>query len=112
MARKVVVEMVDDYDGESAAEETVGFAIDGVAYLIDLSARNAAELREVFRPFISHARKVGSPRPPGKIQTIPAPDRERSAAIRHWARTNGYKISNRGRIAAELVAMYDKATIR
>ncbi|WP_440446556.1 histone-like nucleoid-structuring protein Lsr2 [Nocardia amamiensis] len=96
MARKVVVEVVDDFDGTSFAEETVRFAIDGVAYEMDLSAPNAAELRAVLQPWVSHARKVGGRRPRGKKRTEPASDRERSAAIREWARTNGYEVSNRG----------------
>lgn len=48
MARRVVVTLVDDFDGVSAAEETVTFAIDGATYEIDLSETNAAKLREVF----------------------------------------------------------------
>ena len=44
MARKVIVELVDDYDGESKAEGTVVFSIDGATYEIDLSELNAKAL--------------------------------------------------------------------
>jgi hypothetical protein len=45
MAKKVTVTLVDDFDGEGAADETVEFGLDGVTYEIDLSAKNATKLR-------------------------------------------------------------------
>ena len=45
MAKKTVVEWVDDIDG-TAASETVTFTIDGSRYEIDLSEKNAAKLRK------------------------------------------------------------------
>ncbi|MFD9547103.1 histone-like nucleoid-structuring protein Lsr2 [Nocardia salmonicida] len=41
MARKVIVSLVDDFDGTSEADETVTFGIDGVTYEIDLSPVDA-----------------------------------------------------------------------
>ena len=35
MAKKVTVTLVDDFDGEGAADETVEFGLDGVSYEID-----------------------------------------------------------------------------
>jgi Lsr2 len=40
MAKKVTVPFVDDLDGTAAADETVAFTLDGVAYEIDLSTKN------------------------------------------------------------------------
>ncbi|WP_280377176.1 Lsr2 family DNA-binding protein, partial [Nocardia wallacei] len=37
-------------------------------------------------------------------------DREQTAAIRDWARRNGYNVSSRGRIQADVVAAYNKAS--
>jgi len=51
------VELVDDLDG-GRADETVNFALDGVAYVIDLSAEHATRLREVLAEFVGHASKV------------------------------------------------------
>ena len=45
MARKTYVELIDDLSGEKA-DETVSFALDGVAYEIDLSEANATKLRD------------------------------------------------------------------
>ena len=47
MAQKVQVLLVDDLDGGEASE-TVTFALDGTSYEIDLSGKNADELRDVF----------------------------------------------------------------
>lgn len=56
MAERIQVELVDDIDG-SPAKETVTFALDGVAYEIDLSEHHAQHLRSVFARYIEHARK-------------------------------------------------------
>ncbi|WP_405495764.1 Lsr2 family protein [Nocardia sp. NBC_00511] len=111
MARKVIVEMVDDFDGESIAEETVLFAVDGVDYEIDLSALNAAALRGQFERWTAHASKVGRTTK-GKAAAAkgaPAVDREQSRAIRDWARANGFDVSARGRVAVEVIEAYNKA---
>jgi hypothetical protein len=108
MARKVVVELVDDYDGKSKAEETIVFGLDGATYEIDLSIRNAGKLRGVFEEWSPHARKVGRI-PRGKSAIRPAADREQSAAVREWARKNGYEVSSRGRIQADVVEAYKTA---
>lgn len=57
MASKTVVELFDDLDG-GRANETVGFALDGVEYEIDLSSANAARLREMLADYIAHGHKV------------------------------------------------------
>jgi Lsr2 len=50
MAQKTVVSLIDDLDGESEADETVEYALDGVTYEIDLTNEHAETLREVFAP--------------------------------------------------------------
>ncbi|WP_305779112.1 histone-like nucleoid-structuring protein Lsr2 [Nocardia nova] len=109
MARKVIVELVDDYDGKSKAAETVVFGVDGVTYEIDLSVRNAGQLRGYFEQWTSNARKVGRV-PRGKSGNArPAAGREQTQAVRQWARQNGYTVSQRGRIQADVVEAYKKA---
>ncbi|MBB5918496.1 hypothetical protein BJY24_007408 [Nocardia transvalensis] len=111
MARKVIVELVDDYDGKSEAEETVRFAVDGSEYEIDLSVLNAGKLRGVFEQWTPHARKVGrTARAKDKAPSRTAAGREQTAAIREWARKNGYSVSQRGRIQSEVVEAYNKAS--
>lgn len=110
VARKVVVTIVDDYDGESQAAETVSFALDGVGYEIDLSETNAKALRQVFEQWTPFARKVG--KSSGRSRSVKQRERgdqEQAAAIREWARRNGFDVSSRGRVSADVVAAYKAA---
>lgn len=59
MAQRTVTILVDDFDGETEAAETIPFALDGVTYEIDLAAANAATLRETLAPYIEVARRTG-----------------------------------------------------
>jgi nucleoid-associated protein Lsr2 len=106
MAQKVQVLLVDDLDGGEASE-TVSFSLDGTAYLIDLSSDNAGKLRKDIAQYIDHARKDGGSggRRRGRART--GPGRERSAEIRAWARQQGEKVSERGRIPATIIARYE-----
>ena len=112
MAQKVQVLLVDDIDG-GPADETVTFALDGISYEIDLTTENAAKLRDAVGPWVGHARKVG-----GRSSRAASPratsGRSRSArgdaqAIRDWAKAHGHKVSERGRISAEVKAAYEAA---
>ncbi|MBU3706125.1 MAG: Lsr2 family protein [Mycobacterium sp.] len=114
MAKKVTVTLVDDFDGEGPADETVEFSIDGVSYEIDLSVKNAQKLRNEFKPWVEAGRRVGGRRrgrPAGGAgRGRPGIDREQSAAIREWARRNGHKVSTRGRIPADVIEAFHAAT--
>jgi Lsr2 len=107
MAQKVQVLLVDDIDG-SEATETVSFALDGVAYEIDLSTGNAGQLRTELGQYLEHARKSSGAQLRRRRQRNGA-GREQSAAIREWARTHGHKVNERGRIPANVVAQYEAA---
>ncbi|KAA8884419.1 Lsr2 family protein [Nocardia colli] len=109
MAKKVTVTLVDDYDGKSKANETVQFSIDGVAYEIDLSTKNAGKLRVTLEPWAEKARKTGRLKRKGTGKATSATDREQTAAIREWARKHGHNVSTRGRIPADIVAAYNNA---
>ena len=56
MAKKVTVTLVDDFDGEGSADETVEFALDGVTYEIDLSSKNATKLRNDLKGWVEASR--------------------------------------------------------
>ncbi|MGW5453887.1 histone-like nucleoid-structuring protein Lsr2 [Nocardia sp. NPDC003979] len=116
MARKVVVTLVDDFDGTSAAEETVTFGIDGHTYEIDLSETNATKLRNTFEQWVPYARRTGRAKTSNTRRHATATPAAQSgrrtdlAAIRAWAIANGHTVSTRGRIAAEIIAAYDEAS--
>jgi hypothetical protein len=115
MAQKVTVSLVDDMDGSTAAE-TVEFGLDGVSYEIDLSDGNAKRLRDALAGYVTNARRAGGrrrsagagPRRAAGGGARPSVDREQNAAIREWARKQGMKISDRGRIPAEVLDAYHK----
>ena len=104
MAQKVTVEMTDDLDG-SQADTTVRFAVDGTAYEIDLSKRNAAAMRRTFDRYIENARKASR----GTRRVRASRDRQRSGDVRAWARSQGIQVNERGRIPASVVEQYEAA---
>jgi hypothetical protein len=107
MAQKVQVLLVDDLDG-SEATETVAFGLDGASYEIDLSTGNAGKLRKELASYVEHARKASAPAA-RRRRARTGPGRERSAQIRAWAKQRGYKVNERGRIPANIVAEYEAA---
>jgi Lsr2 len=117
MAQKVQVLLVDDLDGGEASE-TVSFAIDGTSYEIDLSARNAEQLRDAVAKYVGAARRAGrsSGGSAGRSSSGrssrggSAPmDRDQAAAIRSWAKKQGLKVSDRGRIPATIIEQYNQS---
>ena len=111
MAKKVQVTLVDDIDG-SEAVETVGFALDGTSYEIDLSKSNAKKLRDALSTYVASARRAGRVRASGGGRSGRASaraDREQIQAVREWARRNGHKVSDRGRVPASVLEAYNAA---
>ncbi|MEQ3552826.1 Lsr2 family protein [Pseudonocardia nematodicida] len=112
MAQLLTVRLVDDLTGEEAAE-TVAFALDGKSFEIDLSIDHAARLRDDLAPFVGAARRASSAGAetrtsrggPPKLDGA-ASSRQRNQGVRAWARQNGFKISDRGRIPAEILIAY------
>ncbi|QOR71415.1 Lsr2 family protein [Ruania alkalisoli] len=108
MAQKVRVLLIDDIDG-SDAEETVTFALDGVTYEIDLNAKNAAKLRDDLAPWVGSARRSGGRKVSGRKVGGSRSGSSDAQKIREWAKANGYQVSDRGRVSAEIREAYAKA---
>ncbi|WP_156250877.1 histone-like nucleoid-structuring protein Lsr2 [Pseudactinotalea terrae] len=108
MASKTVVELIDDLDG-TAATQTIRFAVDGVSYEIDLNDKHAAQLREALEKWTSHGRRVGGRRRAGHAATNGASSHRDLAAVREWAKGNGHKVSDRGRVPQAVLTAYDAA---
>lgn len=106
MAQKIKVYLIDDIDG-SDATDTVNFTVDGVNYEIDLNEKHAAELRADFDKWIANARRVGGRRARRTGGGRGAGTSE-AALIRAWARENGYEVSERGRVPAEIREAYEQ----
>jgi hypothetical protein len=111
MAKKVQVTLVDDIDQTTAAE-TVSFGLDGAVYEIDLSRSNARKLRDALSVYVGSARRVSRTGRSGpRAARSPArAGREQTQAIREWARSNGYTVSDRGRVPAVVLEAYNSAS--
>lgn len=108
MAQKIQVVLLDDIDGGDA-EETVQFALDGTAYEIDLSAKNAKAMRDTLADYVASARKAGRGGGTRRRSGGSSDSRQRTGEIRAWAKQQGLKVSERGRVSADIVAQYEAA---
>jgi hypothetical protein len=88
MAQRTQILYVDDIDG------------------IDLSREHADALAAAIQPYIAAARKVPGARRPVKGAR---PARHDQSDVRAWARGQGIKISDRGRIPADVLTRYESA---
>jgi hypothetical protein len=107
VAQKVNIVLIDDIDGSDAVE-TVSFGLDGTSYEIDLNKKNAAALRDALAGYVGNGRKVTGARRAGRraASTSLGPS---AREVRDWARSNGFKVPDRGRIPAEIREAFDKA---
>jgi hypothetical protein len=104
VAQRVQVILEDDYEG-GKADDTVSFALDGAEYEIDLSRKNADALRGALAPWVAHARKIGGRRK----RSAKAASGSSSSDMRAWAQAEGYEVSSRGRVSAEIKEAYERA---
>lgn len=106
MAKTVSVVVTDDLDGSPGAE-TVAFGVDGLSYEIDLGKKNRAKLEKSLQPFMDAGRRTAQRRAakPARAEG----SRTDRAAVRTWAAGQGLKVSERGRISAEVMSKYDAA---
>lgn len=102
MAKKTIVEWVDDIDG-TAASETVTFTIDGSRYEIDLTEKNAEKLRSVMSGWIDASRRSTNHRTRA-VRTKEDPAEATKA--RKWALDNGFDVGPRGRLRTEVLDAY------
>jgi hypothetical protein len=119
MAQKVQVLLVCDlHDDEVEGSETVAFGLDGTSYEIDVCEQHAGELRDAFASYVGGARRAGrTPVAPAQRRGGRSTrtsgggngDKQRVQEIREWARSNGHKVSERGRLSAAVVEAYEAA---
>lgn len=103
MAKRTVIELIDDLDG-SEATETVYFGLDGTDYVIDLAGQNADELRGLLARFVDAGRKTGAAKQAPSVRRLPpAAD---TKAVRAWAAENGIQVHARGRVRDDVVQSY------
>lgn len=106
MAKKTVTttEYTDDLDGSTAAQ-TVQFGWDGTHYEIDLSRANNRAFERTMKPYLEAGRIVRATR--GRTSTRGKSSVKHDlSAVRAWAKSNGYDVSDRGRVARSVVEAY------
>ncbi|WP_063754697.1 histone-like nucleoid-structuring protein Lsr2 [Streptomyces sp. NRRL F-2580] len=114
MATKQITTYIDDLDGTETTNpyeiRTVFFGIDGTLYEIDLTDANADTLRELLAPYKGAARRVEHHQAQAGRPAARPSAREGDAldakAVRAWAKTQGYTLSNRGRIPLDVQQAY------
>jgi hypothetical protein len=105
VAQQTRVLYVDDIDGSEAAG-TVRFGFDGVSYEIDLSKTNADQFADAVGPYVQAARRTSPARRRGPSASS---GRHDQSEVRAWAREQGLKVSDRGRIPADILKNYEAA---
>jgi hypothetical protein len=111
MVQRVITERYDDLDG-SPAVKSVQFGYAGREYAIDLNEEHTRELDQLLSPYVEHARKVDGAQPRQRRARRSEGERrspEELRAIRQWAREQGLRVSDRGRIAADIMTKYEEA---
>jgi hypothetical protein len=105
MATQTTVTLACDICGGTKDTRTRSIALDGRTLEIDLCTKDNRSLDKVAQMLVPYARKVA--RHPVARRT--ASTRQRSADVRDWARTQGFKVSDRGRIPEEIEHKYAAA---
>lgn len=113
MATKHIAQLIDDLDGtviDNGEGKQITFAIEGRAYEIDLSDKNADKFYKALTPYVDAARSVKTgPSIRGGQSSRTKSDID-LAEVREWARANGHTVSDRGRVPGTIVDAYKAAT--
>lgn len=110
MARREIY--VDDIDGkEHESVEPRRFSIGHQGYVIDLSSKNYEAFLKDMEKYTSKAQKdSGAVRGSRAARGTSTPRGASNAAqIRAWAASKGIKVSDRGRIHADVVKQWEEA---
>lgn len=108
--------LVDDLDG-SSADQTVEFSFNGTSYEIDLTEKHTDQMRKALQPWLDKARRQGrvrgrrpaQARRPRTVEPTPTEKRATNEEIRAWAKENGLKIAEKGRIPNAIIEQYKSA---
>ena len=93
MAQRVHVVLEDD--------------LDGTGYEIDLNEKNASALRDALSLYVAHGRKAARAGRAGSRGGSAKSSGSDASEVRAWARDNGFKVSERGRVPREVVEAYE-----
>jgi ribosome-binding protein aMBF1 (putative translation factor) len=106
MAQQVSVTISCDICGSTKDAQTHTISLDGRSMEVDLCGKDGRALDKVAGKYVPHARKI---RRTAGTSRRTVSDRERSADIRAWAKTQGFQVSDRGRIPENVEREYAAA---
>lgn len=106
LARVLVERLVDDLDDVT---ETLDFSYRGVDYQIDLSARNARTLDKLLAPYLEVSRRSGKRSATRRRPVVKPPNAPDAKEVRAWAKNQGIEVSDRGRVATDVMNRYREA---
>lgn len=116
MARRELIQYIDDLDGTTLTEgdvKVVHFSFNGRDYVIDLSAKNAQKFEEVLRPYIENATVDAEAATRARRRSAANPNaaqtRERNRKIRKWAQDQGMDVADRGALPKSIIEAYENA---
>ena len=122
--RETVVFTCDLHEGEvTDGVETVTCGLDGTTYEVDACGQHQQEMRDAFATYVGAARRAegagnsgagrrssrSSNRAGSGNSSGGGSDREEVQRIREWARENGHKVSERGRLSSSVLEAYRAA---
>lgn len=111
-----IFKMVDDLDGVTDAEMTLQFGLDGETYEIDLGDENYEKYRAILELLASAGRKVERPiamkRGTQARKSLGSkPAGGNTSEIREFLRGLGHQVSDRGRISADLMKLWESREV-
>lgn len=115
MAKKTIIVAVDDFDGTKLGSDAtqVKYHVGGKEYECDLSAKNKAKFDadvkkcdEIMSKWVSVSRRIARNGKPYRKTDL---DKQNTTLVRKWANENGFSVSDRGRIPADVQDAYDAA---
>lgn len=115
----IVLDDVEKIEGKRVeGAEPVYFAVEGQEYRVDLVRKNKDELLDILSPFIRAGQPVTRKKGKRSASAELAPKKSSRAAgsgntdaqhIRDWARAQGMKVADRGRVPNDLIEAYNNA---
>ncbi|WP_353649720.1 Lsr2 family protein [Nakamurella sp. A5-74] len=118
MAQQIIEYLTSDLSGDDIPADsnggTVEFTVSGIPYAVDLTEAELETFNSVLQPYVDAAQQLsrsGAPVTRTRVASSGAGKRskEQLAAIRTWAKKNGYIVSERGRVAAPVLEAFDAA---